>query len=278
MKDAGDLLASLDSRLWRTLGLLMFRPGRLTLDYLHGKRARFVPPVRLFIAASVVFFFIATLNTRFEFGPDTAILVNPVEETASVIDEDALSAPASPDTRAQIGPIDIDGACNIDYSGAPDWLDRALPLKRAVEICERITVDQGRSFARAVLSNIPAMMFLFLPIMALVMKLAYPLSGRYYAEHLLFLVHYHSFFFLLNIAVVVLRWGGELALPGQLPLGWITGAAFAWLPIYLFRAMGRVYGQGFFATLFKYVVLGVAYLAALVATFLGLVVYTAVTL
>jgi len=34
LRDAGDLLASLDSRLWRTLGLLMFRPGRLTLDYL----------------------------------------------------------------------------------------------------------------------------------------------------------------------------------------------------------------------------------------------------
>ncbi|MFU8894824.1 MAG: DUF4286 family protein, partial [Gammaproteobacteria bacterium] len=39
LKDAGDLLASLDSRIWRTLGLLLFRPGRLTLDYLQGKRA-----------------------------------------------------------------------------------------------------------------------------------------------------------------------------------------------------------------------------------------------
>jgi hypothetical protein len=64
LKDAGDLLASLDSRIWRTLGLLLFRPGRLTLDYLQGKRARFVPPVRLFIASSIVFFFIATLNAR----------------------------------------------------------------------------------------------------------------------------------------------------------------------------------------------------------------------
>jgi hypothetical protein len=72
LKDAGDLLASLDSRLWRTLGLLLFRPGRLTLDYLQGRRARFVPPVRLFIASSIVFFFIATLNTRFEFGPERA--------------------------------------------------------------------------------------------------------------------------------------------------------------------------------------------------------------
>jgi hypothetical protein len=66
--------------------------------------------------------------------------------------------------------------------------------------------------------------------------------------------------------------------PGRLPLGLITGVAFIYLPVYLFRAMRVVYGQGFFATLFKYVLLGLAYLLALLATFLGLVAYTAFTL
>lgn len=139
-------------------------------------------------------------------------------------------------------------------------------------------IDRGRSFGRALLSNIPAMMFLFLPLMALVMKLGYPLSGRYYAEHLLFLVHYHSFFFLLNTVVTVLRWGAELAAPGRLPLTMLSVAAFIYLPVYLFRAMRLVYGQGFWATSFKYILLGLAYLLALLATFLGLVLYTAMTL
>jgi hypothetical protein len=277
LRDAGDLLASLDSRLWRTLGLLMFRPGRLTLDYLQGKRARFVPPVRLFIASSIVFFFIATLNTRFEFGPDQAVFVDPPASPAETLDEADESVSArQPELR--IGRASIDEACNIDYTDVPAWLERAIPPERAVEICERITLDRGRSFTRALLSNIPAMMFLFLPLMAAFMKLAYPLSGRYYAEHLLFLVHYHSFFFLLNIGVVLFRWGAELAVPGRLPLGFITGIAFAYLPLYLFRAMRVVYGQGFFATLFKYVLLGLAYLLALLATFLGLLAYTAFTL
>jgi hypothetical protein len=61
--------------------------------------------------------------------------------------------------------------------GAPEWLERLVPPERAVEICQRITVDRGRSFARTLLGNVPAMMFLFLPLMALVMKVAYPLSG-----------------------------------------------------------------------------------------------------
>ncbi|MEZ5998640.1 MAG: DUF3667 domain-containing protein [Hyphomonas sp.] len=47
---------ALDSRLWRSIPLLLFRPGRLTRNYLDGKRARYVPPFRLFLLSSVLFF------------------------------------------------------------------------------------------------------------------------------------------------------------------------------------------------------------------------------
>jgi hypothetical protein len=122
------------------------------------------------------------------------------------------------------------------------------------------------------------MMFLFLPVMALVMKLAYPLSGRYYAEHLLFLVHYHSFFYIFSLLLILFEQGGERLAPGTLPTGLINGAAFLYLMVYLFRALRRVYGQGFWLTLFKYVLMGLSYLFALVTTFVGLLLYTAVTL
>ena len=289
VKDAGELLASLDSRIWRTLGRLMFRPGRLTLDYLSGRRARYVPPMRLFIASSIVFLFIATLNTQFKFTPDPPVVTPagdaaPADIAGEIQQEVGAAVEKARKERSDVtldvgsGGIIFDDACNVDYSGAPEWLARLLPPERAVEICERITVDHGRSFGRALMSNIPAMMFLFLPIMALVMKLFYPLSGRYYAEHLLFLVHYHSFFFLLNIAVISIRAGGEMLAPGVLPLGWITAAAYIYLPVYLFRALSVVYEQGFWGTSFKYVLLGLAYLTALIITFLGLLLYTAVTL
>ena len=302
LKDAGDLLASLDSRIWRTLGLLMFRPGRLTLDYLQGKRARFVPPARLFIASSIVFFFIATLNARLDFDTDAPLIIDAdtelgeagvpggdrtLERVREALDEDEpdaeVEAVESDGRRATIaaGPgmnISFDRDCNVDYSGAPDWLVRLVPQERAVEICRRITVDRGRSFAKTLLSNVPAMMFLFLPIMALVMKLAYPLSGRYYAEHLLFLVHFHSFFFFINILLALAFWGAEAWAPDHAAITWLAIAAYVYIPIYLFRAMRVVYGQGFWATSFKYILLGLAYMLSLIATFLGLLVYTAVTL
>jgi len=292
LKDAGDLIASLDSRLWHTLGLLLFRPGRLTVDYLEGKRARYVPPFRLFISASIVFFFVASLLTNFDIGEDVVLrdetpatteTTAPPGTEAPSADETGVQAPETTTTPSDVN-LTVGGAkvdinmCNIDYEGVPDWIAELLPPERAQEICERITLDRGRSFMRAVLSNIPAMMFLFLPVMALVMKLAYPLSGRYYAEHLLFLVHYHSFFYIFSLLLILFEQAGSRFAPGVLPTGLINTAAFIYLMVYLFRALRRVYGQGFWLTLFKYVLMGLSYLMALVTTFIGLLLYTAVTL
>lgn len=301
LKDAGDLIASLDSRLWRTLGLLLFRPGRLTLDYLEGKRARYIPPFRLFISASIVFFFVASLLTDFDMGDDVVINgdtpsaeapAQPETPPAAQPEPQPDAAPATPpeagaengadpdtiDMNITVGGARFDETCNVDYRGVPDWFAEMLPPERARNICERITLDRGRSFMRAVLSNIPAMMFLFLPVMALVMKLSYPLSGRYYAEHLLFLVHYHSFFYLFSLLLILFEQAGSRFAPGTLPTGLINGAAFIYLMVYLFRALRRVYGQGFWLTLFKYILMGLSYLLALVTTFVGLLFYTAVTL
>jgi len=60
-----------DSRFMRTLKPLLFRPGKLTRDYLDGRRFRYVPPLRLYIFSSLAFFFLAALITT------DAIRVNP---------------------------------------------------------------------------------------------------------------------------------------------------------------------------------------------------------
>lgn len=50
-----DTLA-LDGRLARTLPILFLRPGKLTKNYTEGQRARYVPPFRLFLLASLLFY------------------------------------------------------------------------------------------------------------------------------------------------------------------------------------------------------------------------------
>jgi len=51
----------LDSRFMRTMKPLMFHPGKLTRDYLDGRRFRYTPPLRLYIFTSMAFFILAAM-------------------------------------------------------------------------------------------------------------------------------------------------------------------------------------------------------------------------
>ena len=87
----------------------------------------------------------------------------------------------------------------------------------------------------------------------------YPLSRRYYVEHLLFVVHYHAFFFLiLTLKVLWDRSVDAVGGPTWLAVLPIVATSF-YIPVYLFKAMRRVYEQGWFLTLLKYLMLVIAY-------------------
>lgn len=54
-------LTSLDSRVVRTVRTLLLSPGQLTIRFVEGQRARFVPPFRLYLICSVVYFGVLAL-------------------------------------------------------------------------------------------------------------------------------------------------------------------------------------------------------------------------
>lgn len=47
---------SFDTKLWNTVKASFTRPGRITLDYLQGKRVRYVPPLKFYLFISFIFF------------------------------------------------------------------------------------------------------------------------------------------------------------------------------------------------------------------------------
>ena len=59
--EAFESISHADSRLWRTLWYLLSRPGFLTREFFEGKRVRYLPPFRLYLVISVVFFLIVGL-------------------------------------------------------------------------------------------------------------------------------------------------------------------------------------------------------------------------
>ena len=45
-----------DTKLWNTIKASFTRPGKITLDYLDGKRVSYVPPVKFYVFVSFIFF------------------------------------------------------------------------------------------------------------------------------------------------------------------------------------------------------------------------------
>ena len=312
----GDLL-EFDSRLWRTLIPLLIRPGRLTRDYLEGRRARYMPPFRMYLVLSVIFFVVAffdpkdDLSLLFEPEPpptpeeaaeaereadeateeaeeaeeaeeDARETIEELRDQGIIAGEDAAEAVAALDDESdgdfnfKIDPET--GECTSSgHDEMPEWLQRRLTKERLEEICERVGADDGKTLGNLVLDNIPVALIVLLPIMALVLKILYPLSRRYFVEHLLFFVHFHAFFFLiLTLQILFARLADLLWVPEPVSILVLVAASF-YIPVYLYKAMRSVYGQGHFFTFTKYVALAVAYLIGATATMMGALLFALVS-
>ncbi len=113
----------------------------------------------------------------------------------------------------------------------------------------------------AIEHRIPTLLFLGVPLFALLLKIFYIRSGKFYVEHLIFSLHLHTWLFL-----VIMVGNGYLKLaslgPGWLDnlLGW---AIALWALWYFFRSFRVVYGQGRLKTAVKIILLGFCHFFAL---------------
>lgn len=246
-------LTHADSRLWRTLAALLVRPGFLTREFLEGRRVSYLPPVRLYLVLSVIYFLILalvpqTVDNRAQFAAisGSQITVHPLLPGA---------------TRAS--PLDAASARRFCAS-FPDpgpWASWLRP--RIVANCMAMMSDNGQHLREAMLHNAGRAMFLLLPLLALVMKVLYHRPARHYVEHLLFFVHNHSFLFLILATYALLTGVGPAWLRTVLhPAMWIYST------VYFYVSMLRVYGQGWLRSAVKLGLLAGAYivLGALLAT------------
>jgi hypothetical protein len=271
--EAFESISHADSRLWRTLGYLLTRPGYLTREFFIGRRVSYLPPFRLYLVISVLFFLIAGT------GKDTEIIRIEQESTAA------------PNVKFSIEPKKVPGAEVIKKAAAPtadevsagvrDFCDqfRDEPTSdnearnNLRDRCRTLASDGGRSLAANIVHNLPRAMFIFLPIIAGIMKFLYWRPKRYYVEHLLFLVHNHAFVFLALIPLVLVAqvpYVGDYA-------GWLRFAVFGYMIWYVYRGMRNYYGQGRALTFAKYFTLGFAYLITSFVVLLLTAVYSAMT-
>jgi len=249
-KVAAEDLTHADSRLWRTLGALLGRPGYLTREFLAGRRARYLPPVRLYLVLSVLFFLwaatfhqvrIVTVAAPGHGAPAASVI--PLEEEGEMLGKPLPGE--SGEQRAQRV-----CASRVNYDGP--WQRQIQPAARTA--CVHMLADNFRSLREAFLHNLPRAMFLFLPMLAAAMMLLYWRPRHYYIEHLLLFVHNHAFVFL----VVMLAAAVSALLPAV--AGMLRVAVTLYIAWYAYRSMRVVYGQGSWLTAGKLALLSLFYL------------------
>ena len=210
-----------DSRLIHTMRLLFFSPGRLSSDWVEGRRARHVPPFRLYLVASLVLFLLVGLSME----PGESTLLTAETQSESVVELQ----------RA------------LDEARANDeWLS-GLFLQGTLD-----AVKDPDAFTRKVTNNLPKAAFLLLPVFALLHMGINFRQGRYYIDYLVFSLNFHAFAFLILALVILAGW-----LPWG--IGQLADLLNLLVPVYLVLAFRHFNQQGLGKSLLQAAVTLTAY-------------------
>jgi hypothetical protein len=217
---------NLDSRFFRTIKFLLFMPGRLTSEYFLGRRETYISPFKLYLVISMLYFLTFTIQYFFhDIKQGVELVGSSIEaEKADSLVTIPLEKPAE---------------------------------KSAIEIFSNdIQIDQNEVIS-AFTESFPRIMFFLLPLAALILKILYNRKKFLYYQHLIFLIHIHTFFFLTMIINRIISYDDV-----QITILICTVA-------YLYIAAKIFYQQSALKTIFKMLFFSSTYLFLLV--FLSLI-------
>src|SRR5436305_4893855 len=255
--DVLDSFLNWDSKFFATLGLLISKPWRLTNEFLGGKRVRYVHPARLYLLASILFFFAVsywvksahldptnlTPQARAEIETDLekknltleqranvekALKILP-PETADKI-EQAIKRKETPAPKMEDVPdkrpeakkpdrplLELD---STDSASPPNRFEKWIEGRAKEKLGERGTNLQ--LFLITMVSNLPYMVLCCIPLFAFVLKILYLRKRVFYIDHLVYALHIHTFAYLAIMLIVLATMGLNRTVSGLLA-GWIVG-------------------------------------------------------
>ena len=219
--------------MWRTLALLLTRPGELTRRYLAGQRKHYVLPLRLYLTLSVIMLLAMRLMTSLN-----------VDADGSAIKIDRPSDFVMGVGSARAG------------NRQGKFFCEGFPAAICTRLQQRMDLDpqglqrEAHAYGERFMSNLGISLFALLPFFALWQKLVYLNRRLYYTEHLVFALHLHAFWFI-ALAVVLTAW----------PV--VSAFAAMSAPVYALLAAKRVYGGRWWPLLLRAATVSVLYLLTL---------------
>jgi hypothetical protein len=254
-----------EHKFFGTLKPLLLKPGFLSKEYIAGKRESYIYPIRLYIFISILFFLViladknkpsAESNRSLQDQP-TLITApnensNKNEHTSTVIEPDASSVFSFVvETLFSWQVMDSTTLAYEKRQTALSESERDGFLKAAF-IKKRLLLKedphQREKFKEHWLHNFPKIMFLLLPMFALILKLVYLRKKKYYYEHFIYSLHVHSAIFIAILFTLLLQFGLTFIVDVKSWLNWILVIYILW---YIYRSLKVFYESTRRKTIFK---------------------------
>ena len=245
-----DFLSSLfnyDSKIYQTVFPLLFKPWQAYNNYLAGHRVRYLAPFRSYLFISVVFFLLVPSIVSTDQDADIRL-----EEFQANI----------PPEQPEVGEVDLD----------IPFFSPELIADLETRMSDLLRNDPMALF-ESMINFLPSFMFMLVPLFALLLKLFYLFTKRYYMEHVIVVLYTQSFIFMMLMLVfaigslrgVLLEWLPAWPLLHVITLLLLT-MSLLWIPTALFLVQRYVYQQASGLTLIKFILVSYTYLLLLGVT------------
>lgn len=228
-----------DSKLFSSIRLLISSPGKLSQEFLSGKRVRYVNPFRFFISISILFFIL--ISSLLNIGTNNFSGMVQASDNMSF----DLNNKGDEDIPKDVFQ-ELDQNHYLDFDEAKEkynlddnfYIELKFIYTRAIYKMKH----EPQGFINYIFSKLPFFIFFFIPIFTLISYLFYVRRDFTYIEHLVFNFNLSTVFFIvLTINVLISSF---------LNINWIKYFMFLYF-VYLFIATKRFYGQGYIKTFIK---------------------------
>jgi hypothetical protein len=227
---------SFDSKFFNTVKPLLIKPAFLSMEFISGRRIRYINPIQLFIFSSFLFF-----------------LVNSVMILKEETDQGLVTISNGGNDKINVDSIKIEKADSLyiirdgqetdtlDNSYVGEFVKRGQDFNALDAAARNEKVSKSFSYA----------VFLLLPLFALYLGWFFRQKKRHYLENIIFSLHFHAFYFIAGIFVLLF----DRLLTGDID----NLILLTLVGIYLLVAVKRFYAFSWLSTVIRYLGLLVLY-------------------
>ena len=227
---------NVDSKFLKTIKYLVLKPGYLSKEFMEGKRAAYVPPIRLYVVLSVLFFFLISIVNINQTNEET----NVVKDSNITFNGKGIKASVE-----ELAIMELDGTLDAHIDSVTEGTNDFTRFMIRKLAYAKIN---GNSFTDVLLNQISLFLLLFIPLLALMYGVCFSRKMHGYIGHLVFNLHLNSFIILILSIDRLIR---PLINTDMFDLVWSL-SIFTIGQIYLIRATMLYYQRKWWVALYKY--------------------------